>query len=148
MFPKDRGVKWSVHSEHSSIFPACSMLNRPSFIAEGNNVIVHTFSIHHDPRNFSDPDSFLPERWLSQDPNRPSDFIHKPNAFIPFSVGPQNCAGKGLAILELRAVVSFLVQRFDITAKGGPEWEQWEDGIEDWFATMLPPLPVHLKMRH
>ncbi|KAM5543612.1 hypothetical protein V8D89_002863 [Ganoderma adspersum] len=38
-------------------------------------------------------------------------FVHNSVAFIPFSHGPMDCAGKGLAMLEMRAVVCALVQR-------------------------------------
>ena len=39
-----------------------------SFIPEGTNAFVHTYSLQRDPRYFFPlPDSFLPERWLSQE---------------------------------------------------------------------------------
>ncbi|EJD04675.1 uncharacterized protein FOMMEDRAFT_153745 [Fomitiporia mediterranea MF3/22] len=35
-------------------------------------------------------------------------------AFIPFSYSPANCAGRALAMAELRMVVALLVQCFDM----------------------------------
>jgi len=35
---------------------------------------------------FSDPDTFLPERWLEKQD-------YHPYAYIPFSAGPHNCIG-------------------------------------------------------
>ncbi|KAH8113754.1 high nitrogen upregulated cytochrome P450 monooxygenase 2, partial [Phellopilus nigrolimitatus] len=38
-------------------------------------------------------------------------------AFIPFSYGPENCAGRNLALTELRMVVALLIQRFEIQVR-------------------------------
>lgn len=73
--------------------------------------------------------------------------MHNASAFIPFSFGPANCAGKNMALLEMRAVVCFIVQRFDLRVKDGFELDNWDDGIEDWFVTMLPSLPVVFNAR-
>lgn len=107
---------------------------------------MHTFSIHRDARNFSNPDAFIPERWLPD--ARLSDIVnHNTDAFIPFSFGPQNCVGKNVAILELRAVVALVVQRFSFHTKGDADLERWEDGIDDWFATACPALLAHLQVK-
>lgn len=47
----------------------------------------------HSPRNFTDPDEFIPERWLDGEESRrfANDRVQ---AFQPFSVGPRNCLGK------------------------------------------------------
>jgi cytochrome P450 len=77
-----------------------------SFVPEGTSAVVHTYSLHHDPRYFSPfPDNFIPERWLASedkialDPTIFSEHevIHNTAAFIPFSVGPSNCVGRNLA---------------------------------------------------
>ena len=44
----------------------------------------------HSFRNFEDPDSFIPERWL-KDPKYAGD---DRTALQPFSFGPRNCIGK------------------------------------------------------
>ncbi|KAF7972354.1 hypothetical protein HWV62_18134 [Athelia sp. TMB] len=115
-------------------------------LPEGTHVLMHTFSIHRDTRNFSNPDAFIPERWLPD--ARPSDIVnHNNDAFIPFSFGPQNCVGKNVAILELRAVVALIVQKFNFHTKGVADLERWEDGIDDWFATACPALLAHLEVK-
>jgi hypothetical protein len=46
----------------------------------------------HSPRNFTDPDEFIPERWIEGKNER---FVNdKVQAFQPFSLGPRNCIGK------------------------------------------------------
>lgn len=47
-----------------------------------------------------------------------------------------------MALMEMRAAVCFIVQRFDFRVKDGFEFEKWKDGIEDWIVVMLPSLPV------
>lgn len=52
------------------------------------------YGMHHNPRVYSDPDAFKPERFLpEQSANR------HPNALIPFSAGPRNCIGKIFIVL-------------------------------------------------
>ena len=133
------------------VSPYCSIgcdqgLTRISLVPDGTNVLIHTFSIHRDARNFSNPDTFLPERWLTD--GRPNSITnHNPDAFIPFSLGPQNCVGKKIAMTELRVVVAFVVQRIDIVSSDGPGMAGWEEGIEDWFATSCPALLAQVKAR-
>jgi len=127
-----------------------------SYIPEGNSISVHTYSLHRNPRCFFPlSDSFWPDRWLPEsDRQYPSsvvagsgDFIHDTTAFIPFSLGPANCAGKNLALLELRGVVCFMVQMFDFKVKEGFKLESWEEDIADFFVMKKPALPVVVKTR-
>lgn len=46
--------------------------------------------MYHSPSNFTDPDSFIPERWLG-DPRFDGD---DKAALQPFQVGPRNCIGR------------------------------------------------------
>lgn len=52
-------------------------------------VYAHHLSTYRNPKNFRDPYSFIPERWL--DDEYSSD---KKHALNPFSVGPRACLGK------------------------------------------------------
>ncbi|KAG2005799.1 cytochrome P450 [Coprinopsis cinerea AmutBmut pab1-1] len=156
------------------------------FIPEGTSVNVPAYVYHHDPRYFSpSPETFIPERWISSSaasPNRtlststnhsrstsPSSVIDDSakshvetkyttsrEAFIPFSYGPGNCAGKPLAMLELRFVIAILVQRFDLCYKGcrnasrevlaGKE-KAWLAGLKDAFVFTKLPLEVEITPR-
>jgi tryprostatin B 6-hydroxylase len=58
---------------------------------------------------YAEPDTFIPERWYSQE-----DKIKHKDAFAPFSAGPFGCIGKNLALMELRTLTTKLVQRFDM----------------------------------
>lgn len=115
---------------------------------------VPAYTIHRDPANFSPyPDDFIPERWLHSHGNeKPSanaekkrstpQFFNSPNAFMPFSVGPANCAGKNLAMAEMRAVVTALVHRFDFRLADGYDSAEFRKNLRDFFIVQVGRLPV------
>ncbi|KAK7409047.1 hypothetical protein QQX98_008751, partial [Neonectria punicea] len=51
---------------------------------------IWQWAVNRDPANFTDPETFIPERWLG-DPRFAND---KTDALQPFSYGPRNCIGK------------------------------------------------------
>ena len=133
---------------------------------------MHTYSIHRDPRNFSPlPDGFWPERWLyaaaaaaassdggagtgtgtgaAQQPvgSGGAKLVHDAAAFVPFSFGPANCAGKRLALLELRMVVCALVRRLELALAPGFDAAAYEGGMRDYFILTRPVLPVLVTRR-
>jgi cytochrome P450 family 628 len=69
-----------------------------------------------DPGNFPQPKEFIPERWSTK-----PELIKRKDAFIPFSGGAFGCAGKPLAMMELRMAVALMVRKFDIKTIGKSE---------------------------
>ncbi|KII88386.1 hypothetical protein PLICRDRAFT_54225 [Plicaturopsis crispa FD-325 SS-3] len=123
------------------------------FVPEETNIFVHFYSIHRDPRYFSHPDTFIPDRWLpvGQRSGKYAGYdldTHNTAAFVPFSVGPAGCAGKNLALMEVRAVVCFLLNKFDMSIADIDAFKVWEDEMEDYFTVKRGPLPVTVKARH
>ncbi|KAG6330511.1 hypothetical protein ID866_8578 [Astraeus odoratus] len=140
----------------------------PYLIPEGTSAFVHFYSIHRDPRYFSSPEKFWPERWLSAEDrqargysypngnstthsllpsekninNVPSYFVHTPSAFIPFSHGPVNCVGKKLALQEMRTFVCCVMQRLEMRFADGYDVERWEKELKDYFVSVRGELPV------
>ena len=115
------------------------------FVPENTAVCVPPYILHRDARYFSPcPDAFIPERWLDE-----SGIRYRTNtaAFIPFSAGAANCAGKNLALLELRMLVSTLVQKFDIKFAEGYDPRKWHEELQDFTAAMVGKLPVVLELR-
>ena len=116
------------------------------------------YVISRDPKYFSPaPNTFWPDRWL---PNPslatlPSNVavtekgpvVTNTTAFIPFSHGPANCAGKGLALMEMRLVVALMMQRFEMRFADGYEPCRWEEDLHDFFVMMNGKLPVVLTPR-
>ena len=56
------------------------------------SVGVHQWSTYRDPKNFTDPELFVPERWLKDAPLKYRG--DRRGALQPFHVGPRNCVGK------------------------------------------------------
>ena len=76
-----------------------------------------------------------------------SNIILERNAFIPFSIGSANCAGKPLAMMELRLVTCLLVKTFELSFEDDYDPSRWEDELLDRFVLVKGKLPVKLKMR-
>lgn len=70
-------------------------------------VWMSQYVMHRDPRYWSEPDAFQPERWLAADFS-PSRFV-----YFPFSAGPRNCIGEQFAWLESMVVLANAVRRFE-----------------------------------
>ncbi|KAF2711502.1 cytochrome P450 monooxygenase-like protein [Pleomassaria siparia CBS 279.74] len=80
------------------------------YIPEGTAVYVSQHATNHSTRNYTDPDSYIPERWMGderyKDDNRAS--------LNPFSFGPRNCLGKNLAFAEMRLILAKVLFNFDL----------------------------------
>ncbi|KIJ68401.1 hypothetical protein HYDPIDRAFT_24686 [Hydnomerulius pinastri MD-312] len=120
------------------------------YIPEGTAIQVSPFVLHRDPHYFSpSPDSFIPDRWLPQKESPPSspDFILDRAAFIPFSMGPANCAGKPLAMLELRVVVALFVMHLEMEFGEGYDPASWERELKQYIAMKVGQLWTKMRVR-
>ncbi|OJD40813.1 cytochrome p450 [Diplodia corticola] len=114
-----------------------------TYIPPNTIVSIPPCGITRDPRNFVDPDAFRPERWTEQQ----SHLIRRREAFIPFLIGPYQCPGKGLAMMELRSAVARTVARFDVVWMDGEgrSLAGWLDEIKDHFTMGVPRLRLGFK---
>ncbi|OJD36906.1 cytochrome p450 [Diplodia corticola] len=81
------------------------------WVPEKTRLSVHNWSAYRSTRNFKDPDSFVPERWL---PGTGYDSDRK-EVLQPFSFGPRNCLGKNLAYHEMRIIMAKVLWHFDLS---------------------------------
>jgi cytochrome P450 len=86
----------------------------PYLIKKGVNVWLSPWVMHRDPRFFSDPDRFDPDRWQGGLAKKLPKF-----AFFPFGGGPRVCIGNAFAMMEAQLVTTLLVQRFRFEAVPG-----------------------------
>tara|TARA_R110002003_G_scaffold702_11_gene21165 strand:- start:6678 stop:7217 length:540 start_codon:yes stop_codon:yes gene_type:complete len=107
------------------------------FIPGNMLVQIPPFALYRDPRNFIRPDEFIPERWLDN-----PELVLRKDAFMPFSTGPYSCAGKGLAMMELRSVVGRVVSEFDVVLMDGFDEGVFWEGIKDHFTAGAPKVEV------
>ncbi|KAL0948343.1 hypothetical protein HGRIS_010929 [Hohenbuehelia grisea] len=109
------------------------------FVPENTEVYVPAYSLHRDPRYFSPcPERFWPDRWLAKELK---DGFN-PNAFIPFSFGPANCAGKNLARTEMMMLASVLMHTFHMRFADGFNPAGWEGQLHDHLVLTRKPLPI------
>jgi cytochrome P450 family 3 subfamily A len=75
-------------------------------IKKGQIIHFPIYSIHRDPDNFPEPNSFKSERFF------PENRSYHPCAYLPFGGGPRNCVGMRLALLEAKLALIQVVYRF------------------------------------
>lgn len=78
------------------------------FIPKGAWVIVSPTVAHLIPEHFKDPTAFDPDRF---GPGREED--KKDFAYIPFGGGRHKCMGNAFAILQVKAILTILLRRYD-----------------------------------
>lgn len=118
--------------------------SRSSDIPAGTLVGIPTGSILRDERYFAPyPEHWRPERWLH--PEKEDAFLR--SAFIPFLVGPFNCAGKNLALLMMRYILATLILEFDISAAPQHDPVQFERSIKEYFTVQKGPFWAVVKPR-
>jgi cytochrome P450 len=79
----------------------------------GDTVMVVPWILHRHRRYWPNPDAFVPERFLPDQP-RPDKFL-----YIPFSIGPRICAGLTFGLVESILVLATLGQRARFGLKVG-----------------------------
>lgn len=58
-------------------------------VAAGTMVSVPVWSLHHDPRYWTDPETFHPDRFLPENKDKILS-----GTYLPFGLGPRNCIGE------------------------------------------------------
>lgn len=111
---------------------------------------MHT--IHRDPRNFSSPLTFAPERWMDGAEQGGLDkkgqrYTADKRAFMPFGTGAYNCVGQKLAMMELRSVVANMVRTFDMQFADGEDGSSVLHDTQDCFTLNVGKLDVKLTPR-
>ncbi len=102
-------------------------------------IIGLTRYIAVDPKNFSDPQSFEPERWL--DTEKEPSKQHNADAFMPFGTGPRFCPGRNLALTEIKMVIAMLCRHFDIS------FATPEIPVEEKLAFAMVPINLDVIFR-
>lgn len=84
--------------------------------------------------------------------------IHRKDAFNPFLTGKYACAGKPLAMMEMRMLIALVVRTFDFrfprdSNKQGNDHHKnmdlfdSETGYRDYFTAKVPDLPLVFSRR-
>jgi len=125
-----------------------------TWLPSNTTVACHHYASYHSASNFTQPDDFIPERWLGEkrvgevrasgerDPRFAND---NRDVLQPFSLGPRGCLGKNLAYAEIRLIVCRLLWEFEIDLCA--ESKDWMGDQKVWFLWDKPPLMVRLRER-
>ncbi|XP_066569716.1 cytochrome P450 2C8 isoform X3 [Amia ocellicauda] len=107
-------------------------------IPKGTTIIPNLSSVLYEEGQWKFPHDFNPSNFLNEE----GEFV-KPEAFVPFSLGPRMCLGEGLARMELFLFLVTLLRRFQF------HWPQ--DGgkpdLTPHYGIVQGPKPYRLRVR-
>ncbi|XP_072761568.1 probable cytochrome P450 12a5, mitochondrial isoform X2 [Anoplolepis gracilipes] len=89
-------------------------------IPAGFNVIACHSLIMMEPTQFSQPQQYIPERWLRGNAEFSSAQKAHPFAYMPFGFGPRTCVGRRFVDMELETLLLTVIRNFRIEWHHGP----------------------------
>ncbi len=107
------------------------------FVEKGTWVIISPTVSHLLPEYFAEPQRFDLDRYL---PPREED-KKRDYAFLPFGGGRHKCMGNAFAILQVKAILSILLRRFDF------ELDDPNVGSDFHGLVVGPKEPVRMRYR-
>ncbi|KAK0114210.1 hypothetical protein ONS95_013710 [Cadophora gregata] len=121
-------------------------------LPRGTKVGMHAYPVHHDEEYYTDPNTFNPMRFCTQDENsadgqayagknKGTALVTTSATFMTFSHGRHACPGRFFASQQLKLVLAYVSLNYDIQpiASRPPN---------DWFVgSQGPPLDVKVCIR-
>ena len=110
----------AVIHESMRLYPPAWISDRVSLADDGFDhftfpkdtiIILFYYGLHRHPRYWENPDSFIPDRFLKQEKD-------KPKTYFPFGGGPRLCIGNNFAMAEMALFLQETIQRFGIEPTG------------------------------
>ncbi len=94
-------------------------------LPEGVFVLIGSYNLHRHPDFWTNPEQFLPERWLND--GRPRSRY----AYIPFGAGPRACVGLHFASVEGPLLLALIGRHYDLHLA--------QDKVEPYLTVTLRP---------
>ncbi|KXX75266.1 Tryprostatin B 6-hydroxylase [Madurella mycetomatis] len=131
-------------SHPTRVTPAEGAMIAGRFVAGGTQVMAPQYVIGRDESIFPRATEFIPERWYSA-----PHLVKDKKATAPFSIGPYNCIGKPLAMMNVRVTLARIVMRYHLSF--APDrinpMAEFEEGMKDHFTLQPGPLYLRLEKR-
>ncbi|XP_077300845.1 cytochrome P450 6j1-like [Arctopsyche grandis] len=89
--------------------PPVSTAAKPFQVPVGMTVIIPMYALHTDPKYFSEPEKFNPDRFTEEGKSN----IQK-GAYLAFGDGPRICVGTRLATSQLKISISNIIRNFEV----------------------------------
>jgi cytochrome P450 len=113
-------LEWTrmVIEEAMRLYPPAHTISRTAIgedciggmrVPAGAAVTINIFVTHRNPNLWEEPERFAPERFAPEAAARRHRF-----AYLPFGGGPRICIGNGLALVEAKAVLATIAQRYRV----------------------------------
>lgn len=78
-------------------------------LPKGANLFVPVYGIHRDPEFYPDPERFDPERFNEENKGKINIYT-----YMPFGVGPRNCIGSRFALMEIKIIFFYLLEKMEM----------------------------------
>lgn len=104
-------------------------------LPSGTFVMILPWITHRNPEIYPNPKLFDPDRFLPENVKK-----RHPYAFVPFSLGPRNCIGWKVAMMEIKVIVANIIRSFDMTTT-----DKLDDVKLLFEATIKPERPYDIK---
>jgi tryprostatin B 6-hydroxylase len=115
------------------------------YLPENTQVHSQPTFMAHDARSFTNPKSFVPERWI--DEQRNPEWVHNTRSFIPFSAGQFICPGKALAYLEMRLLLAHVFKDFEFEMSPTFDHDAFWGELRSYMGYMKQPIPLTVHKR-
>ncbi|XP_036389681.1 cytochrome P450 3A30-like [Megalops cyprinoides] len=135
-----------VLNESLRLFPIAARLERVCkktveingvTIPKGTVVMMPIYVLHRDPKLWSEPELFKPERFSKENKESIDPYV-----YMPFGAGPRNCIGMRFAVLLIKLAVVQVLQNFSFAV-----CDETEVPVElDVQGLIAPKNPIKLKL--
>lgn len=79
-------------------------------IPKGTMVVLMIYGLHQDPKYWSDPADFRPERFAPAEKKKLPPYV-----YLPFGGGPRLCIGNNFAMMEMQLVLAHYIRKYDLS---------------------------------
>jgi cytochrome P450 len=104
-------------------------------VPRGSIVTVNPYALQRDPRFYTEPERYDPERfgpgWEERIPRY---------AYLPFGGGPRVCIGNGFAMMEARLILATMAQHYKLSLEASEEIKPIQ------LVTLKPSGPVRMRL--